>query len=288
MTQRPFAHKGTQTKLRTVADYLAFYTKALSGRFQLTYFDAFAGTGEIPHGDLLPLLSDSVEMESVVEGSAVRALKVKPPFDRFMFVESKQGNIAGLESLKSQFPHLAKRINVVREDANVAIQRFCREQFTSRDRAVMFLDPFGNQLKWDSILAIAQTPGIDLWYLFPSGLGVVRQMSEDGQLQKDAERSINDLFGTKEWYSALTIKEEAGDLFNSTRETTRKIATADAVTRYMIARMKEVFKGGVLDQWLPLGKRGGHWHSLIFAWTNSSERATDLARRVATEIMRKK
>jgi hypothetical protein len=96
------------------------------------------------------------------------------------------------------------------------------------------------------------------------------------------------LFGTSDWYSALTIQTPAADLFDPSKEVRIKAATADAVTRFMIARMRTIFKGGVLEEWLPLGKRGGHWHSLIFAWTNPGAAASSLASRVARDIMRKK
>ncbi len=64
-------------------------------------------------------------------------------------------------------------------------------------------------------------------------------------------------------------------------------ASADAATRFMIRRMKIVFKGGVLDRWLPLGKHGAPWYSLIFAWGNPSERAGRIARDIATNIMQR-
>jgi hypothetical protein len=44
----------------------------------------------------------------------------------------------------------------------------------------------------------------------------------------------------------------------------------------MIARMKQVFRGGVLDEWLPLGSRNIHMYSLLFAWANPSPKAPHL------------
>ena len=137
------------------------------------------------------------------------------------------------------------------------VKNFCTSDLTPRDRAVVFLDPFGNQVKWPTIQTIAKTSGIDLWYLFPSGLGVVRQLSADGEIEKDAEQSINELFGTKDWYSALTIQSQSADLFDANKEVRIKVATADAVTRFMIARMRTIFKGGVLENGCLLAKEAG-------------------------------
>jgi hypothetical protein len=60
------------------------------------------------------------------------------------------------------------------------------------------------------------------------------------------------------------------------------------VTRFMIRRMRETFKGVVLDEWLPLGRAGSHWYSLLFACANPSGKATDIAGRIARDVMKRK
>ena len=37
----------------------------------------------------------------------------------------------------------------------------------SLHRAVLFLDPYGMQVEWATIEAVAKTKAIDLWLLFP-------------------------------------------------------------------------------------------------------------------------
>lgn len=56
----------------------------------------------------------------------------------------------------------------------------------------------------------------------------------------------------------------------------------------MIERMKTVFKGVVLDEWLPLGRGGSHWYSLLFACANPSSQAKQIAERVARAVMIRK
>lgn len=287
MAQRPFGSAGTLRKLETIADYLHFYTTALTGKFKLTYFDAFAGSGEIPMKEALPLADDVSDLADVTEGSARRALRTDPPFDRYVLVDSKRGNVAGLESLRAEFPALSPRIVTQLDDANEAIHSYC-EGHSSRDRAVMFLDPFGNQVRWATIQRIAETVGIDLWYLFPAGLGVLRQISQDGTPQPQAEASLGEMLGTREWRDHLVEVDDEPDLFAPSRQVSRRVASADAVTRYMIGRMKGPFGGRVLDSYLPLGKGGGHWYSLLLAWSNPSDKADQLVRRVGTDIMRRR
>jgi three-Cys-motif partner protein len=285
MPQQRFGGKGTVAKLRTLGDYLAFYTAALGGKsFRLIYFDAFAGTGEIPLLNELPLLSGTVELSSVIEGSARRALKLEKPFDEYIFVEKLPSRVAHLEKLKLEFPALADRIRIIRADANDAVQEFC-SRLRTFDRVVIFLDPFGNQVQWRTIEAIAATSNIDLWYLFPAGLGVVRQITSDGRILADAEDSLDRLFRSTNWRDAVIQKSADADLFGHLEGVNQKVATAENVTRFMIAEMRSIFRGGVLDRWLPVDNRGVHKFSLLFAWSNPSQKARDLAGRVAADIM---
>lgn len=48
--------------------------------------------------------------------------------------------------------------------------------------------------------------------------------------------------------------------------------------------MGQIFKGGVLDEWLPLGSRGIHMYSLVFAWANPREKAK-LAGKLAKAVL---
>jgi len=78
------------------------------------------------------------------------------------------------------------------------------------------------------------------------------------------------------------------NLWGETEQVSFKQSTVDSVTRFMIKRMKAVFKGVVLDEWLPLGRGGSHWYSLIFACANPRAKATEIAERVARAVMTRK
>jgi hypothetical protein len=67
-----------------------------------------------------------------------------------------------------------------------------------------------------------------------------------------------------------------------------RIATAESVTRLMISQMKTIFRGGVSERWLALGKGRRHEYSLLFAWSNPGESTRRLAGRVSADIMRRK
>lgn len=290
MAQQPFGNLDTIKKLKTIADYLQFYVTALSERFNLTYIDPFAGTGEVPHREGLPLFDGKIEYEKTIEGSAKKALSVKPSFHKYLFADLKKAHVRDLEELYLQRPDLKGKVFVKKGDANQIVVDYCKTHDPEKDRAVLFLDPYGNQVRWSTLEVVGKTKGIDVWYLFPSFMGFARQVSDDGTIQKDAEDSMTLATGDRSWYEAITRQApEQDDLFDSTSSSVEKVPDAAvAMTRHMIKRMKTIFPGTVLDEWLPLGKRSGHWYSLIFGCTNDSEKAIQLARRVAKDIMKRK
>jgi three-Cys-motif partner protein len=282
-----FGGSHTEEKLNKLEAYLDKFTTVLKFQsFSLVYFDAFAGTPDIDVGAADPPLFLAEDARPLVQGSSRRALKFGTKFAKYIFVEGRKANVRELEQLKIENPNLADRIEIRHSDANTELHRFCAHWPTGQ-RAVVFLDPFGNDVEWETIVALANTQAIDLWYLFPAGLGVARQISKDGNVHYTHGPSLDRLFGTTQWRSEFLEQRNERDLFDTMRSKSAKAATPDSITRYMIKRMKTVFKGGVLDEWLPLGSRGIHLYSLLFAWANPSEKAK-LAGTLARAVLRSK
>lgn len=195
-----------------------------------------------------------------------------------------EGKHRKLERLKFAHSDKAAHIKIVNQDANSALQAFCAERDWKKRRAVVFLDPFGNQVEWATIETIAATKAIDLWYLFPAGLGVHRQIGRDGTVHYTHAASLDRIFGTSAWKQAFIEEGDSEpDLFELQDRRSIKTATPASVTQFMIQRMNTVFRGGVLEEWLQLGPKGHHSYSLLFAWANPSpgaKKAGDIARAV--------
>ena len=153
-----FGGEWTTAKLNVIQRYLQSYTTALKDKpskerpFRKAYIDAFAGTGyrdarrEESQGSsaqtlLFPDLAGEAPQE-LLDGSARLALKVRPRFDRYIFIEVKQSRCEQLEALKSEFPEVAGDVEIRRGEANAEIQRLCKGDWSSH-RAVLFLDPYG-------------------------------------------------------------------------------------------------------------------------------------------------
>jgi three-Cys-motif partner protein len=171
MPQDRFGSAHTIEKLDALEDYLGAYTTALKNKgFRLLYFDAFAGTGDLNFPDA-PLLGLIDEAEAFAAGSARRSLRIKVPFDNYFFNEFRVAKTRELERLRLEFPQLAARIQVTALEANAALEQFCDLFRTRRERAVVFLDPYGSQVAWASIEKLARTQAMAV----EAGAGVSRR-----------------------------------------------------------------------------------------------------------------
>ncbi|WP_300545632.1 three-Cys-motif partner protein TcmP [Maricaulis sp.] len=290
-----FGGDHTKRKLEALERYLDAFTTALSKQpLKLHYFDAFAGTGTVEisksvvdakrkagQSSLIP----EDDANAVIQGSATRALQTRHPFDRYNFVELDPRKIGALKDLLCGHERY-DRCQFSQQDANAALLKWVGETEWSANRGIVFLDPMGGQVHWDTVDAIARTEAIDLWYLFPAFLCVDRQISRKGIVHPTAVQSLNRIFGGEHWRDQLIQREERRDLFDNPIQVNKKLSTPVKVTEIMISQMKSIFKGGVSDRWLPLGRGGSHWYSLLFACSNPSPKASKLALKLAREVLK--
>jgi three-Cys-motif partner protein len=87
-------------------------------------------------------------------------------------MESNPRHCAALRALKDK--NQDRNVEVVEGDANEAIKSEINWSGWRNTRAVMFLDPYGMEVEWETLQAIAKTEAIDVWYLF-SLSGLYRQ-----------------------------------------------------------------------------------------------------------------
>jgi three-Cys-motif partner protein len=277
-----FGGTHTERKLEAVASYLQAYVK-------LSYIDAFAGSGASqPIADVTSaktgLLEDEIyDADTIIEGSPVRALTVEPAFDRYIFVDANSENVRSLQDLVAEYP--ARNSKVLRGDANAHLASFTefleRERF---ERAVVFLDPFGLSVRWETVARLASTGKVDLWYLVPV-LGMSRQIRSDGTFLPSAKK-IDDIWGSGEWRTkAVREAEPIEDLFGQIDQRFEKVARAEQFSEMFRERLSEVYKGGVAKRYLPLGRGRLHEFSLMFACANPSPPAASAALRIANHIL---
>lgn len=296
--EHPFGGAWTELKLRAIGDYLAFYTKALQHRpspetpFQKWYVDAFAGTGERTEervaGGLLdgePTRRERLQLE----GSARRALRVEPPFQHYIFIEANPTRFRALEKLKQEYP--AKDIRCLCGDANIEL----RSLFTSPpwsagsqrglQRAVVFLDPYGMNVRWATLRLLAETKRADVWYLFPLQAALRQLARKHGAVDDSKRAALTEIFGTRDWEEEFYREvEETRDLFDIRRPSRERIADPDKVEAYAQRRLQSIFTF-VSDPIPLLARRGLRQFSLFLASGNNSPQAIDLIKRgVAAQV----
>jgi three-Cys-motif partner protein len=84
-------------------------------------------------------------------------------------------------------------------------------------RAVVFLDPYGMQVEWGTIEALAATKAIDLWYLFPLG-GSARMLTHSGNIDEAWKKRLDMFFGTADWRTRLYQTHVRDGLFGAFEE----------------------------------------------------------------------
>ncbi len=286
-----FGGEWTTRKLAVLSKYLAAYTTALQNRrFVTGYIDAFAGTGyrsmrvrdQESSSDLLfPDLANS-EPQALLDGSARLALLVDPPFDRYVFIERSRQRCEMLEALKDEFPERKDRIAVRTDEANRAIQEMCGRDWSER-RGVLFLDPYGSQVEWETIEAVAATKAIDMWLLFPLGIGVNRMLTRSGEIPQSWRDRLDKLLGTKTWLDAFYQTRTTPTLFGADDERIVK-ASIETIGRYFNDRLKAIF-AGVADSPAVLRNSTGS-PVYLFCFAAANEKGARIAVRIADHLLK--
>ncbi len=282
-----FGGSWTLMKLEKLKKYLGAYTTIMSRtRYRFGYIDAFAGTGYIKNSPddslLFPdiLSGDGMEYRS---GSARIALDVSPGFQKFIFIEKSIERCGELERLKQEYPEKQEKIEIVHSDCNAYLLDRCHNYNWKENRAVLFLDPFGMQVGWETIEAIASTRAIDLWYLFPIGMGVNRLLSKDGKISDAFIGRLDWIFGTHEWKDFFyRIDTEAG-LFGE--ETVMyKDASFTRIKDFIDGRLHRVFPEVAKN---PLLLRNAKNSPLfLFCFAAGNPRGAELAVKIAQDILK--
>lgn len=297
MTNRYGGRHTDNQKNRRLAEYLRAYSIALKNqRFVLTYIDAFAGSGDREFVESAsPLLGEMGASDRLVTvpGSARMAIAIEPKLDLMVFIESNRKRFAELVKIRDEHPD--RKIICYKGDANDTVKMICEGTPWHRAnddcrgiRAVMFLDPFGMQVGWDTLKCIAKTEAIDLWYFFPL-MGLYRQAAKDlRKIDESKRKRLNYVLGTDEWEKAWYATQHQTSLFQD-EDVDLQARTADVADfeLFVKARLETIFvgKGAVLPPRTIYHDRGFPVASLFVAIANPKSAAIAAARRIAGHIL---
>lgn len=138
----------------------------------------------------------------------------------------------------------------------LALAVFTSSPWIGRDawkqRAVVFLDPYGMSVDWATLKLLADTQRADVWYLFPRA-AVVRQLAHDlNAIDADKRLRLKQIFGGEEWVQEFYRARPAqGGLFDESAGLTReRVVTSAQIAAFARKKFGTLF--GYVSAPLPL------------------------------------
>ena len=149
----------SEIKLDIVRDYAAAYSTILAAqkdpRLYHLYIDAFAGAG----------VHRSRTTGAFIPGSPLNALRVKPAFREYHFIDIESAKVQSLHRIAGK----RGDVTVHEGDCNEILlaEVFPRAKFADHRRALCLLDPYGLHLNWEVVYTAGEMKSIDLFLNFP-------------------------------------------------------------------------------------------------------------------------
>ncbi|HUO01139.1 MAG TPA: three-Cys-motif partner protein TcmP, partial [Rhizomicrobium sp.] len=186
------------------------------------------------------------------------------PFSSYIFIETADDRVAELRKLESEYAG-TRKIEIRQGDANAEILGWLKTHSNwGKYRAVVFLDPFGMQLPWSTIEALARTGSIEVLINFPLDMAIQRTLTRSGEIPEAWQKRLDALFGSPDW--RRLVYEERPDLFGVS--TSKREDSGAQLLEWYRARLKAIF-GNVSTARLIRNTRGNPLYYLIWAGPNS-------------------
>ncbi len=268
-------------KLACLGKYLQAYTTIMrKQRFKgYFYVDAFAGPGSLKVRkqesgqtqqsllDMAGHATDDADEERYIAGSPRVALEIRHSFTNYVFVEKDDALIRELQALKREHESPGKRIHIRTGDCNDYLRGLLRRNHGQwrHWRGVVFLDPFGMQVPWNTISALGETKAIEVFINFPVGMAIQRLLKRHGDFTKRERSKLDRYFGTGEWFDLLYRTH--GDLLGE--HVIKDTDAGDTLVKWYRKRLKEAF-GCVSSAREIQSQAGRPLYYLIFAGPNKT------------------
>ena len=240
----------TEKKLDAFTKYVWSYLTIMKKfpYWKTIYFDGFAGSGtrSAKENPILKSLQIIPEEEKIYKGAAERVLTMKDglSFDYYYFIETRKTSIQKLKCHLETIPEAQNKNLIFKDgDANKYLLELslALKKRNPSYSALIFLDPFGMQIEWESITALKGTRS-DVWILLPTGVIVNRLLDRKGNLPYitklesffglDAEAIRGHFYKTNQ---TLT-------LFGESEAVTKVINPIEKIAELYIERLKTVWK----------------------------------------------
>jgi three-Cys-motif partner protein len=228
----------SEEKLDLLARYLKAYSDIMNnqktsnnptGRPWLRsyyYVDAFAGS-------VRPRAKE--DEERYIDGSPLRALQTEPKFDGYWFIDLSSRRAERVAQLREDFPD--RTIEAYQGDCNEVLRDriIPRLSYSSRQRAFIFLDPYGLQVDWNTIRELAETKTCDIFINF-SVMGVTRLLPREQSPDPEVIRRIDGVMGSADWITQI-YREPAGTQLGLFGDQETPSSSRDTIPAEWLARL---------------------------------------------------
>jgi three-Cys-motif partner protein len=276
----------TEKKLEAFSKYVWSYLTIMKKFpfWKTIYFDGFAGSGtreKKENADLMQQLKITGEEERTYKGAAERVLGLQElGFDFYYFIDKNDTSLNKLKAkLKDKFQD--KTIVYRSGDANHQITELAKALKTKNYAALVFLDPFGMQIDWNSIAELKDTRS-DVWILVPTGVIVNRLLDRAGKLEFSDK--LQSFFGLpiEEIKAHFYEEKKMHTLFGEEEIITKVSQPIGKIARLYAERMKTIWKH-VTDEPLVLKNRNGSpiFH---FVFASNNQNAKKIAKQIIEKI----
>jgi three-Cys-motif partner protein len=279
----------TEKKLDAFEKYVKAYLTIMNRNsyWETIYFDGFAGSGTRKtecDTNLYKKLEISFEEENVYKGASERVLSLEKSFTYYYFIDKNEQALAELKDSLGKFQTDRKEFQFRSGDCNTHLLSLAKVMVEKpRDyAALVFLDPFGMQIYWDSIKSLAGTRS-DIWILVPTGVIVNRLLGKNGEL-KYPDKLESFLGLSKEEISAFFYKKETvKSLFDDEVTITSKVKKPiEKIAKLYADELNKIWKFVTLEPLVLANKNGVPIFHFVFASNN--ENATKIAKDIIKKV----
>ena len=195
---------------------------------------------------------------------------------------------AELEKLiETDYPQRKSDVTIRKgEDCNTVLLELCQQTIDWHNhRAVLFLDPYAADVKWETLQAVAKTGAIDVWYLFPFS-AANRMMTKDGNIDPKWREKLNSIFGDNSWGQEFYEENPQISMFDT--PSIKRNVSIDKLKAYIEKRLSTVFPKVSTHSRVLYNSKRSPLFMFCFAVSNPDYKAQGLALKVANYILQDK
>ncbi|MCU0435577.1 MAG: three-Cys-motif partner protein TcmP [Bacteroidia bacterium] len=293
MSNNSWGGQWTEIKLDAFIKYVRAYLTIMKKYpyWQTIYFDGFAGVGQRVRDrqgqQILDLWEGEIPEDiDVYKGASKRVLEEKDlSFDYYYFIDKDKENISSLEQIANNTNHISRNRIIIREDdCNAQLTKLASALSKKKLAALIFLDPFGMQIIWDSIQQLKKTRS-DIWILIPSGVSINRLLPKNGKTK--SKKVLEGFFGLSydEIHNHFYAKREDLTLFGQITNEEKIENPIDKIISLYQIQLKKIWTYCSHEPLILYNSKKAPIFHLIFASNN--EKALKIANQIISKRQRK-